>query len=296
MNAFRASAFAFFSLVTLSLGTLAGCAAETDETLADGDEGADEAALSASAAALAGNYSADGAKTPAFRSLSLRSDGSFYAEIDTGVRCVRAPCTASGAQIWGSYSAGAKTLTLRAEQGAEASRYYGRYAYTRTADGIVLTRSGSGWQNWQNTLAKAPGIWSDDVTKLAAENSGGGFAPPGPPGSSCARSAAKYELDLATRTLAYARCEAATPTAPFAMKTGSKKLSAAQTKAIVDAARAASIHTGDMCGADKPMLSVRVTTPAGTKKYLDAFYSCRGGSSKYIDGIDAIFGAMSDAL
>jgi hypothetical protein len=49
------------------------------------------------------------------------------------------------------------------------------------------------------------------------------------------------------------------------------------------------------CGADKPYLQLKVTSPAGEKTYVDSFYQCNGGTVTYIDGIDGVFGALRDA-
>jgi hypothetical protein len=281
-----------FFVCTLATGALAGCAAEADSAAPQGDVESED---DLSVAALAGRYAAEGgARAPTFLSLELRADKTFYADVDSGIRCVRAPCPSGGA-IWGTYTAGTKYLTLRADAGAEPSEYYGRYGISRTATGLALTRSGGTWDGWSNTMKKAEGIFRDDATKITAESSGGGFAPPPPPGSTCARGAQKYTLDIASRALSFERCES-TAAGPFAKTTGTKTLSAKESRAIVDAARAASIHTdNDVCGADKPMVSVRVTAPGGTKRYLDSFYACQKGATPYADGLDAILRAMADA-
>ncbi len=43
-------------------------------------------------------------------------------------------------------------------------------------------------------------------------------------------------------------------------------------------------------------LDIKVTTPAGEKTYTDSFYRCQGGDRTYVDGIDAVFTAMRDAI
>lgn len=59
--------------------------------------------------------------------------------------------------------------------------------------------------------------------------------------------------------------------------------------------KAVSVAKGQMCGADKPLMQLRVTSPAGEKTYTDSFYACRGGGRTYIDNIDEVFGALADA-
>ncbi|AKU94175.1 hypothetical protein AKJ09_00839 [Labilithrix luteola] len=43
------------------------------------------------------------------------------------------------------------------------------------------------------------------------------------------------------------------------------------------------------CGADKPTLTLKVTTPNATTSYLDDFYRCNKDGN-YVHGLDAVFG------
>lgn len=43
------------------------------------------------------------------------------------------------------------------------------------------------------------------------------------------------------------------------------------------------------CGADKPKLTLEVTTPHGTTTFLDDFYRCNKDGN-YVHGLDAVFG------
>ena len=83
--------------------------------------------------------------------------------------------------------------------------------------------------------------------------------------------------------------------APLAFATGQRTLSLAAAARVELAARAASVSANDFCGADKPMLTVDVTSPAGTRTYTDSFYSCMGGDHVFVDGLDAVVSALRDA-
>lgn len=284
-----------FLVVILASSTFACAGASGDDDQGSTVEGQDEAALSATAKKIAGSYASQGSvRPPTFQSLQLQPDGSFNATIDTGIRCITAPCDSS-AFIYGTYTAGSKTITLKALDGAEASEYYGRYNYVRSIEGgLFLTRTKRGWSGWSDDLARAPGILPSDASKIVAESPGGGFAPPPPPGSNCAIGQQKYSLTVSTRRLTWTTCEWAEGQ-PLQSETGARTLSRSQVNHILDVTRAASITTDqNRCGADKPFLSVSITSPSGTKKFVDSFYACNGGNSTYIDGIDPIFGAFRD--
>ena len=48
-------------------------------------------------------------------------------------------------------------------------------------------------------------------------------------------------------------------------------------------------------GSAKHRVTIKVTSPSGEKTYTDAFYSCWGDGRTYVNGIDAVFGALRDA-
>jgi hypothetical protein len=150
----------------------------------------------------------------------------------------------------------------------------------------------------QNTCGYACGvvvpdsIWPASATKLVASVSGGFMAPP-PAGSTCQLSQQKYTLDVASKTLAWEVCER-TAAGPYAMTKGSKVIGAADYAAVDAAMDALTISKGDICGADKPYEKLEVTTPAGTKTYIDSFYSCQGNGT-YVDNIGGVFAALRDA-
>ena len=59
--------------------------------------------------------------------------------------------------------------------------------------------------------------------------------------------------------------------------------------------KAVTIATQDMCGADKPLYQIKVTTPEGEKTFTDSFYKCQGGNRTYVDGINGVFTALRTA-
>ena len=55
------------------------------------------------------------------------------------------------------------------------------------------------------------------------------------------------------------------------------------------------ISTRELCGADKPMLTLKVTSASqGEKTYTDSFYSCLGGDRVFVDDIDSAFSALRE--
>lgn len=277
----------------LGLSTFA-CAGSPGDDVDATETSDDEAALSARAKKIAGTYtSQSGGRPPRFSQLRLRPDGGFDATVDTGIRCITTPCDSS-AWLYGTYSAGAKYLTLKPTDGnVDHAELYGRYKYVVTVEGgLFLERAGRDWQGWSDDLARAPGILPDDATKIVAESPGGGFVRPGPAGS-CTPAKQNFSLDLTTRKLTWSFCEY-NATGPYQTKAGSRTISTREQNKVLEATRAASIAVSSPCGADKPFLKVLVSSPDGTKEYYDSFYSCQGGNRTYIDGIGGIFHAMQD--
>jgi hypothetical protein len=56
---------------------------------------------------------------------------------------------------------------------------------------------------------------------------------------------------------------------------------------LVSALKAVSLSQRDTCGADKPTLSLQVTTSSATHDYLDDFYACNH-AGVYVTGIDEL--------
>lgn len=153
-------------IAVLALGStsiaVSGCAtdvtpadAEEDETAASRDE------LAAAQKKLVGafHFTSDvpGAAQPGkIRGLVFKADGSFFADVDSGLRCVAMRCM-SNPRITGRYTATAKYIRLVADPGSQGSDFFGRYAYTLMGDEgdeLTLSRAGAGWKGWSNVLSK----------------------------------------------------------------------------------------------------------------------------------------------
>ena len=281
----------FFGLAVLALvsaGGLAGCAADAgpadDETT---EESSDE--LTAAGKKLIGSYSDD---SGAFKSLVLTSQkvgqrNVFTADVDTGIRCIMAPCPSSE-HIEGTFTAGAKTITLYSSTASAHSQHLlGKYAYLVQGEKLSLSR-----KDFAQSLEKAADIWPKAATKLVAKVSGGFMAPP-PAGSTCANGA-EYTLDRAARKLTFKRCDF-NGSKPRHFTTGVVALSSAKLATIEAAMNALEVAGSEACGADKPFETLTVSTPAGDKHYTDSFYACRGGGDVYVNNIGGVFGALSTA-
>jgi hypothetical protein len=295
----------FLSLVVLATSMLTGLQGCASEALSDADaeeQITTEADLTANAARLVGSFKfEDGGvrvAPPRFLTLKFNADGTYSADIDTGIRCITTPCR-SGAQIFGRYSATASYLTLRAGAGSDTA-YTGRYKYVLAigretgVQKITLSNHVGLSSSWSNTVSKIADVWPSNATKLVAETHGGGFRPPPPAGSTC-NIGSKYTFDVATNTLAWERCGWVDASTPMHMKSGVSALLADQVVKINDAANSVTVSNASICGTDKGLLTISVSTATSTKTYTDSFYSCRGGSGTYVNDIDGVFRALYNA-
>jgi hypothetical protein len=285
-------------LVASAFAGLPGCAVDSSPDAADTEEAAaSQDELTSNAQRLVGSFQGgSSAHPPTFQSLAFAKDGTFSADLDTGIRCITAPCP-SAEHLQGRYTATKTSLHLYVKAGAPASAFYGRYHYTLIGTKLSLTSTTLG-AAWSNELDRAPAaapIWPATATKLVAENSGGGFRPPAPAGSTCAIGHEKYTLLRGTRHLAWETCESPDNVTPAHTQTGSKTITVAQLATVEAAMNGVTLSTEDMCGADKPLYQIQVTTPAGAKTYTDSFYKCQGGSRTYVDGIDDVFSELRTA-
>ena len=137
-------------------------------------------------------------------------------------------------------------------------------------------------------------IWPANATRLHATSSGGGEIPSPPAGSDCTIGAAEYTLDVASRSLTWSECRYETWQDPWLESTGIRSLTEAEFATVDAAMLGLSLYEGDMCGADKGMLVVEVTTPDGTFEYYDNFYACMDDGRVFVDNIDAVFSAFRE--
>lgn len=286
------------ALVASAFALLPGCAVDSSQDDGDTEEAAaSQDELTSNAQRLVGSFhGGSSVHPPTFESLVFAKDGTFTADLDTGIRCITAPCP-SAAHLEGRYTATKTSLHLYVKAGAPASSFYGRYHYTLVGTKLSLTSTTLGTA-WSNDLDRAPApapIWPAAATELVAENSGGGFRPPAPAGSTCAIGHEKYTLVRATRQLAWETCESPDNVTPAHTQTGGKTITVGQLAKVETAMNGVTLATEDMCGADKPLYQIQVTTPAGAKTYTDSFYKCQGGSRTYADGINDVFTVLRTA-
>ncbi|MEZ4364294.1 MAG: hypothetical protein R3B48_29235 [Kofleriaceae bacterium] len=141
---------------------------------------------------------------------------------------------------------------------------------TPTAIGLLVALSAC-----DDAAGPAPGddVWSDAVRSLTLANEGGGLAIK-PPGSECNVGAAEYTLTVSDKKLDSVQCEAASRGAPLLNVTRSQTLSEAEFAGLEPNLMLLKVVDSNECGADKPAITLKVTTPAGTNEYRDSFYAC----------------------
>ena len=149
----------------------------------------------------------------------------------------------------------------------------------------------------KNLGVHTPGasVLTSDATVMIVENKGGGFIAPPPAGSQCAVGAAKFTVDLANNEIAWTQCLPKEPNAPFVPRTGTTRLSTSELRSLKTALAGVKVaKKTDLCGADKPLLTVTVTTPGATVEYADSFYSCQDPTRVHVDGVDAALAKLRD--
>jgi hypothetical protein len=137
----------YFAGLALSITMLGGCYGGPGDTdMADTGETFDEARESRAWETLAGAWVGD---TGIFRGLVLThtTEGRgrhWFADVDTGVRCVRAPCPEASARVEGIYTATSRTITLTAvnpPRGFSIAEL-GTFNYTLRGEALRFTRGG----------------------------------------------------------------------------------------------------------------------------------------------------------
>ena len=276
-------------LALAALTSLFACAGAEGAGEDDGEDDVNvsEDELISFASRIAGTYTTEsGNRPPTFKKLVLNRDRSFELDIDTGVRCP-APACNPFQHLVGTYRVTSRTLFLDHNAQRPSSTFYGAYPYKLSAAGKLTLTSRSN-PGWTTTLKKDTSIIPKDVTKLAA-NASGGFVRPGPAGSQCISTLQQYSVDIATRRFSYTYCDSSNQNAPYRKITGSRTIAAADITRLIAAYNELKVKVNAPCGADKPFYTVDVTNPRGTKRYVDDFYSCQDPNATYVDNIDAPF-------
>jgi hypothetical protein len=145
----------------LVASTVAACAVDASDTTDGTEDVSQDDALTAAGKALVGAYTDD---SGAFKGLVLTSErvgqgAKFFADVDTGIRCIKAPCP-STVRIEGIYTAGTKTITLRLDPNANklGARLAGKYNYLVQGEKFSLSRKG-----FAQSLAKTISYCADET-------------------------------------------------------------------------------------------------------------------------------------
>jgi hypothetical protein len=114
-------------------------------------------------------------------------------------------------------------------------------------------------------------VWSTSVRTLVISSAGGGLVPQ-LPGAQCLSGAGKHTLEVGTLRLDSITCEGSS--GPLRQVERSRTLTAAEMSELDPALQRLEVVDEDSCGADKPEISLTVTTASSTREYRDSFYSC----------------------
>lgn len=140
-------------VIAAALATLAGCAAESNSS-ADSASTSD-ADMIISTVKLSGAYHAsEGSTADGIKGIVFNKDGHFFADIDTGVRCITTPCDDT-ARLSGTYMISGHSVILSPVANA-TNEFYGRYDVVIADTGVVsFTHSGEGVAPLTATLEPA---------------------------------------------------------------------------------------------------------------------------------------------
>ena len=135
-------------------------------------------------------------------------------------------------------------------------------------------------------------LWPSNATQLVFVDMGGGLPSPTPAGSDCPDAGAgSFTVTVADRKLTWDYCEPQTG-AGNTQLTDSRTLPPAELQSVITAAKGVTLSTRTDCGADKPSEKLEISTPEGTKEYLDDFYAC-DKQGVYVANIDTVSSLLS---
>jgi hypothetical protein len=143
------------------------------------------------------------------------------------------------------------------------------------------------------------GVWNSAATNLVVEDEGGGFAPQAPPGSTCTINAQKFTLAVASRGLSWTRCDSSGGSmVPYKQVSGMRVITDAEFKDLGSVLGNLRVVKADgACIADASLLTVTVTNPLGSQKYIDDGFQCtimdkplldRGAIQQVIDRLNKL--------
>ncbi|MBK7535784.1 MAG: hypothetical protein IPI49_10545 [Myxococcales bacterium] len=153
-----------------------------------------------------------------------------------------------------------------------------RLAATAAAAAVAIMVSACGDEP---TVAVGDAVWNDEASRLVLFNEGGGLGG-NPPGSECVTGSAEYTLSISSSALTSLttwRCEGA----PLRKVARQRSLDSAELSALQPTLRQLTVVDSAQCGADKPKLTLRVTTAGKTVEYRDSFYGCLADPRPQVD-------------
>jgi hypothetical protein len=128
-------------------------------------------------------------------------------------------------------------------------------------------------------------LWPVGATRVNATR-GVGLAPELCPDGGTSLRESLWSLSLPDGALTLTRCGDVL---------SDRTLTAAELASFDTAMRGLSHPVRQICGADKPALTLALTTPEGPRRYEDSFYACNGTPGViYVDNIDPVFTTLSN--
>ncbi len=144
--------------------------------------------------------------------------------------------------------------------------------------------------------ALGPGdvVWSAEVSTLVIASAGGGFLPT-PPNSECTIGSAEYTLRVAELRLDAWVCED-DGGGPLQKTARTRAITATELLELTPSLEKLEIVEEAACGADKPALTLHLTTGAGTREYRDSFYGCVPDPRPAVDtsALEEVFSRLAE--
>lgn len=137
-------------------------------------------------------------------------------------------------------------------------------------------------------------VWNARVQTLVISSEGGGLLPT-PPSSECQVGSAEYTLRVADLRLDSWRCESTGGNAPYRKVERSRALTSAELTDLSSSLEKLQVVEENVCGADKPAITLKLTTGDETREYRDSFYGCLPDPRPAIDtsALDEVFGRLT---
>jgi hypothetical protein len=134
---------------------------------------------------------------------------------------------------------------------------------------------------------------ASSFTKLIIRSSGGMPPPPGDPEPQCdVGDDDGLTLHRASKTLNWAECQVAEGSSEPVVRILGRDLTDAEFQAALNTLSLVAPSTREMCGADKPVVTLELEVDGSSILYTDDFYKCNNdpGSTRYVENIDPLHG------